>query len=77
MKTNVTQRKTILITGASSGIGKATAKLFGGNGWNVIASMRKPDGEDELNKLDNVLVAKRKAEDDATFLQGMRNQFAL
>lgn len=47
---------TILITGASSGIGKATAKLFQVKGWNVIATMRKPEGETELKALDNVLV---------------------
>lgn len=50
--------KTILITGASSGIGKDTAKLFQSKGWNVIATMRKPGNETELTKLDNVLVAK-------------------
>ncbi|MEM6264932.1 MAG: SDR family oxidoreductase [Bacteroidota bacterium] len=50
--------KTILITGASSGIGKSTAKLFQANGWNVIATMRTPEKEEELNQLDNVLVTK-------------------
>lgn len=50
--------KTILITGASSGIGKETAKLFQSRGWNVIATMRNPENETELNQLDNVLVAK-------------------
>ena len=50
--------KTILITGASSGIGKETAKLFQSKGWNVIATMRNPEKETELNQLDNVLVAK-------------------
>ncbi len=35
--------KTVLITGASSGYGKATADLFLERGWNVVATMRRPD----------------------------------
>jgi NADP-dependent 3-hydroxy acid dehydrogenase YdfG len=48
--------QTVLITGASSGIGKATAKFFQEKGWNVIATMRSPEKETELTQLDNVLV---------------------
>ena len=48
--------KTILITGSSSGIGRATAKLFHDKGWNVIATMRAPEKEAELTNLDNVTV---------------------
>ncbi|MGC4042061.1 MAG: SDR family oxidoreductase [Flavobacterium sp.] len=46
--------KTIFITGASSGLGKATAKLFHERGWNVIATMRNPEKETELSLLKNV-----------------------
>jgi NAD(P)-dependent dehydrogenase (short-subunit alcohol dehydrogenase family) len=34
--------KTVLITGCSSGYGRATAKFFHEQGWNVIATMRTP-----------------------------------
>jgi len=50
--------KTILITGSSSGIGRATAKYFSELGWNVIATMRSPEKEKELNRKDRVLVTK-------------------
>ena len=48
--------KRIFITGASTGLGKATAKLFANKGWNVIATMRKPENETELNTLDNITI---------------------
>ncbi|MDV6235810.1 SDR family oxidoreductase [Leptospira ellisii] len=51
-------RKTVLITGSSSGIGKAAAKLFQKKGWNVIASMRNPEKESELKGLPNLILSK-------------------
>jgi len=35
-------KQTVLITGTSSGYGKAIAELFLGRGWNVVATMRQP-----------------------------------
>lgn len=40
---------TILITGTSSGIGRATAKHFAAKGWNVVATMRNPADAGDLN----------------------------
>jgi NAD(P)-dependent dehydrogenase (short-subunit alcohol dehydrogenase family) len=48
--------KTVFITGASSGIGLATSKLFSRNGWNVVATMRAPEKDTELKTLDNILL---------------------
>ena len=47
-------KKTVLITGCSSGIGKATVRYFQQQGWNVAATMRKPENEKELTQLQNV-----------------------
>jgi NAD(P)-dependent dehydrogenase (short-subunit alcohol dehydrogenase family) len=62
-------KKTILVTGASSGIGKATAKFFQEKGWNVVATMRKPEEEKELKMLKNVLVTRM----DVTDPESIRN----
>jgi NADP-dependent 3-hydroxy acid dehydrogenase YdfG len=40
MKTNI-ENKVILITGASSGIGEATARLLGGKGARVLLGARR------------------------------------
>jgi NAD(P)-dependent dehydrogenase (short-subunit alcohol dehydrogenase family) len=46
--------KTVLITGASTGIGRATALYFQQQGWNVVATMRTPAKETQLATLPNV-----------------------
>lgn len=65
--------KTILITGASSGIGKATAIHFQQQGWNVIATMRTPEKETELNKLENVQLEKLDVLDLESIDQAIKN----
>lgn len=58
--------KTIVITGSSSGIGKATAKYFAEKGWKVAATMRRPENEIELNQLDNVSLYALDVTDEAS-----------
>lgn len=55
--------KTVMITGASAGLGQATAELFQSRGWNVIATMRTPTDRLDLASRDNVLVTRLDVED--------------
>jgi NAD(P)-dependent dehydrogenase (short-subunit alcohol dehydrogenase family) len=59
-------KKTVLITGCSSGFGKASAREFAGQGWNVIATMRRPEEETELTRLADTLVARLDVQDLST-----------
>ena len=65
--------KTILITGTSSGIGKATAIHFQQKGWNVIATMRSPEKDTELKELENVLLEKLDVLDLESINQAIQN----
>ncbi|MBD2749151.1 SDR family oxidoreductase [Microvirga sp. BT688] len=64
-------KKTVLITGCSSGFGKASARYFAGRGWNVIATMRDPDAEKDLSGLDGVLVTRLDVQDSASIDQAI------
>nr|WP_208543897.1 SDR family NAD(P)-dependent oxidoreductase [Paenibacillus protaetiae] len=46
--------QTIFITGTSSGLGKLTAIHFAKKGWNVAATMRKPELDTELAAYPNI-----------------------
>ncbi len=47
--------RVVLITGASSGIGLETAKLFQTKNWKVAATMRHPESADELKNIVDVV----------------------
>jgi len=49
-------KKTVLITGTSSGIGKATVYEFAKMGWNVIATQRTPENEKDFKSYPNVKI---------------------
>jgi NAD(P)-dependent dehydrogenase (short-subunit alcohol dehydrogenase family) len=48
--------RAILVTGASSGIGRATVRTFSAAGWQVAATMRRPDDGHDLASLPGVRV---------------------
>ena len=48
--------QTVFITGCSSGVGKSAARHFAAQGWNVVATMRKPDPELANEYPDRILV---------------------
>jgi len=62
----VSAGKTVLITGASSGIGRATAELFAERGWSVAATMRNPDASDLGSRSDRIRLFKLDVTDQAS-----------
>ncbi len=58
--------RTVLITGCSTGFGEAAARLFASRGWNVVATMRRPEAGAGLAALDNVLVTRLDVQDPAS-----------
>ena len=50
----IADKQTIFITGAASGLGRATAQLFAERDWDVIASSRSWGPDEDLEALPNV-----------------------
>ena len=62
----MTEQKTILITGASSGIGWAAAELFLQRGWNVVATARNPKSIEGNVDSERMMAAKLDVTDRAS-----------
>lgn len=62
----MTTGKTVLITGASSGIGRATAELFAERGWTVAATMRRPEESDLAQASDRIHLFRLDVTDQAS-----------
>lgn len=66
-------QKTIFITGASTGLGKASAKLFNASGWQVIATMRNTEKETELNQMENIILLPLDVTNSAQITETIKN----
>lgn len=69
--TRTNMSPTIFITGASSGIGLATARHFQQAGWNVVATMRSPERDSSLTGLERVLVTQADVQDNASIVSAV------
>ncbi|MBU6342832.1 MAG: SDR family oxidoreductase [Bacteroidetes bacterium] len=69
--------KTIVITGASSGIGKATAIFFHQKGWNVVATMRAPEKETDLKPDDRLKLVQLDVQDKESIQRAVESSIAL
>ncbi|TAF65424.1 MAG: SDR family oxidoreductase [Cytophagales bacterium] len=65
-------RKTILITGTSSGIGADAVRYFSEKGWNVAATMRTPEKDNTLRHLPNVKLYALDVHDENSIQQALQ-----
>jgi NADP-dependent 3-hydroxy acid dehydrogenase YdfG len=68
--------KTILITGASTGIGKLTAIHFAQNGWNVAATMRTAEKGKDLLQYKNIKLFSLDVMNEASIQQAITDTIA-
>ncbi len=74
---NIEPRKTLILTGASRGIGHATVKRFSTAGWRVITCSRHPFPDDcpwDAGPEDHIVVDLASSEDTARAILFMRDK---
>jgi len=64
--------KVVLITGASTGIGNETAKLFQTKNWKVAATMRSPERAEDLHRIVDIECIKLDVTDQTSVREGIR-----
>lgn len=77
--TNQPERKTLILTGASRGIGHATVKRFSSAGWRVITCSRQPFPEDcpwEAGPEDHIQIDLSDPENTREGISEMRERLA-
>jgi len=65
--------KVVLITGASSGIGKETAKLFQTKNWKVAATMRDLSASDDLQRIADIECFRLDVTDEASIKKAVED----
>lgn len=68
--------KTVLITGASTGIGRAAAELFAAKGWTVAATMRTPEKSNLGTVSDRIKLFKLDVTDPASVERAVEDVIA-
>src|SRR4029450_10560818 len=68
---------TIFITGTSSGLGRASAKLFSTRGWTGIATMRTPAKEPERAAVPKVVLLALETTDPQQIAEAASQALAL
>ena len=71
------ERRTLILTGASQGIGHATVKRFSAAGWRVITASRRAFSEDcpwEAGPEDHIRIELSDPEDVARGIEEMRGR---
>jgi len=64
--------KVVLITGASTGIGNETAKLFQTKNWKVAATMRSPEKAEDLQRIVDIECIKLDVTDQDSVREGIQ-----